>query len=195
MKPFSGSCEQNREPILDVLKIELAGKKRLLEIGSGTGQHAVYFAAEFPALVWQTSEVADNHSGIQQWLDEYAIDNILPPVPLNVSHDAWPTTHYDATFSANTVHIMAWPDVENLFTGVGQCLQPGGVFCLYGPFNYDGAYTSASNEKFDGWLKSRNPLSGIRDFEAVDALAEKIGLRLKKDYTMPANNRLLVWTS
>jgi cyclopropane fatty-acyl-phospholipid synthase-like methyltransferase len=161
MKPFSESCEQNRTPILEVLRIELAGKSRLLEIGSGTGQHAVYFAPEFA---------------------------------LDVCKDAWPTARYDAVFSANTAHIMSWPEVECFFAGVGLALDAGGIFCLYGPFNYNGHYTSESNARFDQWLKQRDPLSGVRDFEALQALAGKAGLLLKEDYEMPANNRTLVWS-
>jgi cyclopropane fatty-acyl-phospholipid synthase-like methyltransferase len=194
MKPFSESCEQNRAPILEVLRIELAGKSRLLEIGSGTGQHAVYFAPEFPELSWQTSDVVETHAGIRAWLDDTGVANVLPPFALHVCKDAWPTARYDAVFSANTAHIMSWPEVERFFAGVGQALEAGGVFCLYGPFNYNGHYTSESNARFDQWLKQRDPLSGVRDFEALQALAGKAGLQLKEDYVMPANNRTLVWS-
>ena len=193
MKPYSESCEQNRAPILDVLRVELAGRSRLLEIGSGTGQHAVYFAPEFPDLSWQTSDVAALHAGIQAWLDDAALENVLPPLALDVSRDAWPANCYDAVYSANTAHIMAWPDVECMFAGVGEILEAGGVFCLYGPFNYRGSYTSESNARFDEWLKTRDPASGIRDFEALQMLAGKAGMELKMDYEMPANNRTLVW--
>ncbi|MEA3244329.1 MAG: DUF938 domain-containing protein [Pseudomonadota bacterium] len=193
MKPFSESCEQNRAPILEVLRIELAGKSRLLEIGSGTGQHAAYFAAEFPELIWQTSDVVESHAGIKAWLGDTAVANAPPPFALDVCKDAWPTARYDAVFSANTSHIMSWPEVECFFAGVGQTLDTGGVFCLYGPFNYNGLYTSESNARFDQWLRQRDPLSGVRDFEALQALAEKAGLLLKEDYEMPANNRALVW--
>jgi len=194
MKPFAESCDQNRAPILEVLRSELADKTRLLEIGSGTGQHAVYFASEFPQLLWQTSDLAEMHSGIQAWLDEAALANVLPPLRLDVCADDWPQGDYDAVFSANTAHIMAWSQVECFIRGVGQVLQAGGVFCLYGPFNYNGHYTSESNARFDAWLKSRDPVSGVRDFEAVDELARAAGLVLKCDYEMPANNRTLVWS-
>lgn len=194
MKPYSESCDQNRAPILEVLRIELADRQRLLEIGSGTGQHAVYFAPEFPGLLWQTSDMADMHAGIHAWLAEQGCGNILPPLALDVSHDSWPAASYDAVFSANTAHIMDWPSVECLFAGIGRVLEPGGVFCLYGPFNYAGAYTSESNARFDAWLKARDPRSGIRDFEALRELAEKAGMKLKEDYGMPANNRTLVWS-
>ena len=193
MKPFSESCEQNRAPILEVLRFELTGKSRLLEVGSGTGQHAAYFAAEFPELIWQTSDVVESHAGIRAWLDDTAVVNAPPPFALDVCKDTWPTARYDAVFSANTAHIMSWPEVECFFAGVGQALDTGGVFCLYGPFNYNGLYTSESNARFDQWLKQRDPLSGVRDFEALQTLAGKAGLLLKQDYAMPANNRTLVW--
>jgi cyclopropane fatty-acyl-phospholipid synthase-like methyltransferase len=194
MKPFAESCEQNRAPILEVLRIELAGKSRLLEIGSGTGQHAVYFAPEFPGLSWQTSDVVESHAGIRAWLDDTGVANALPPRTLHVCKDAWPSARYDAVFSANTAHIMSWPEVECFFAGVGQVLEAGGVFCLYGPFNYNGHYTSDSNARFDQWLRQRDPLSGVRDFDALQTLAEKAGLQFKADYAMPANNRTLVWS-
>ncbi len=194
MKPYAESCDQNRLPILEVLERELAGRRRLLEIGSGTGQHAVFFGARFPELLWQTSDVAAAHAGIHAWLDEARLDNVLAPLALDVCADDWPRQGYDAVFSANTAHIMAWPQVECLFAGVGGVLEAGGVFCLYGPFNYGGRYTSDSNAQFDRWLKARDPLSGIRDFEALCALAESAGMVFRKDYDMPANNRTLVWT-
>ncbi len=194
MKPYSESCEQNRAPILEVLRIELADKTRLLEIGSGTGQHAVYLAPEFPQLVWQTSDIAESHAGIRAWLEDSGVTNVLPPYALDVSGDEWPDTSYDAVFSANTAHIMSWPQVECLFAGVGKILETAGVFCLYGPFNYNGRYTSESNARFDAWLKSRDALSGVRDFEALLELAGRAGLVLKEDYEMPANNRTLVWS-
>ncbi len=194
MKPFAESCQQNRDPILDVLRIELADKSRLLEIGSGTGQHAVYFAPEFPRLLWQTSDVAEMHGGIQAWLDEARLANVLTPLALDVCADQWPHASYDAVFSANTAHIMSWSQVECFIRGVGRVLQTGGVLCLYGPFNYNGRYTSESNARFDSWLKSRDPLSGLRDFAALDELARTAGLVFERDYAMPANNRTLVWS-
>lgn len=194
MKPYSGSCDENRGPILKVLKQELSNRRRLLEIGSGTGQHAVYLAGEFPELVWQTSEVRDMHEGIHAWLAEAgAPPNILPPLCMDVCNDTWPDARYDAAFSANTVHIISWPQTQCLFSGMGKVLEPGGIFCLYGPFNYNGNYTSESNEEFDEWLKIRDPLSGIRDFEALNALASEAGMEFRKDYEMPANNRILTW--
>jgi cyclopropane fatty-acyl-phospholipid synthase-like methyltransferase len=192
-KPFAESCVQNREPIIAVLRDVFADRRRVLEIGSGTGQHAVYFAPELPHLVWQTADVAQHHAGIRAWLEEAALPNVLPPLALDVNQPDWPSGRYDAVFSANTLHIMGWPEVEKFFEGVGEMLEPGGVLAVYGPFNYNGAFTSDSNARFDAWLKSRDPASGVRDFEAVDALAHAQGLVLQQDVAMPSNNRTLVW--
>ncbi len=192
-KPFAESCVQNREPIIAVLRDVFADRRQVLEIGSGTGQHAVYFAPELPHLVWQTADVAQHHAGILAWLKGAALPNVLPPLALDVNQPDWPGERYDAVFSANTLHIMGWPEVEKFFAGVGAVLEPGGVLAVYGPFNYNGAFTSDSNARFDAWLKSRDPASGVRDFEAVDALARAQGLVLQQDVAMPANNRTLVW--
>lgn len=192
-KPFSESCVQNRAPILAVLREVFADRRHVLEIGSGTGQHAVYFAPELPHLVWQTADVPPHHAGIRAWLDDAALPNVLPPLALDTNDTAWHDGRYDAVFSANTLHIMSWPEVELFFLGVGQVLEPGGTLVIYGPFNYNGAYTSESNARFDAWLKARDPASGVRDFEAVDALARAQGLVLQRDIAMPANNRTLVW--
>jgi cyclopropane fatty-acyl-phospholipid synthase-like methyltransferase len=192
-KPFSQSCENNKRPILEVLRRHLADARQLLEVGSGTGQHAVFFAEQLPQLVWQTSDRREHHAGIRQWIEAAGLHNVLPPLELEVIARPWPVARADAVFSANTAHIMSWAMVEAFVAGVGELLRGGGVFCLYGPFNYGGAYTSASNERFDAWLAARDPASAIRDFEAVDALAAAAGLRLVEDNPMPANNRLLVW--
>jgi len=193
MKPFSESCEQNRAPILEVLHKELVDDGKLLEIGSGTGQHAVYFSPHFPNLVWQTSDCLINHSGIKLWLADAKQPTPLDPLELDVSLNNWPKTQYEFVFSANTVHIMSWSMVKDMIVQIGKVLKPNGKFCLYGPFNYAGQFTSESNCRFDHWLKDRDAKSGIRDFEAVDKLAQLLDLRLHKDYEMPANNRLLVW--
>ncbi len=192
-KPWSESCEQNRDPILAVLREALADRRYVLEIGSGTGQHAVYFGAALPHLRWQTGDVPLAHAGIRTWLEEAALPNVLPPISLDANQSNWHTGRYDAVFSANTLHIMSWAEVEKCFAGIGQVLEAGGVLAIYGPFNYGGAFTSESNARFDAWLKARDPASGVRDFEAVDALARQQGLRLEADVAMPANNRTLVW--
>ncbi len=192
-KPCSESCEQNREPILAVLREVFADRSCVLEIGSGTGQHAVYFGAALPHLRWQTGDLPLHHAGIRRWLEDAALPNVLPPIALDVNRDGWRSGRYDAIFSANTLHIMSWPEVEKCFDGIADVLEPGGVLAIYGPFNYGGAFTSDSNARFDAWLKARDPASGVRDFEAVDALARARGLHLEKDFAMPANNRMLVW--
>ncbi|VAX13514.1 hypothetical protein MNBD_GAMMA24-2151 [hydrothermal vent metagenome] len=193
MKPFAESCEQNKDPILDVLTEQLAHVKCVLEIGSGSGQHAVYFARHLPHLHWQTSDIGDRHAGIQQWIDEAKLDNLGSPLELDVSQAQWPKLEVEAVFSANSVHIMPWTCVEKMFAGVARILQTQGLLCLYGPFNYGGDYTSKSNEEFDYWLKARDPQSGIRDYEKLVELGRQYDLRLVHDYEMPANNRLLVW--
>lgn len=192
-KPFSESCVQNRDPILAILRTLFADRRHVLEIGSGTGQHAVYFGADLPHLIWQTADVPQHHPGIQAWLEEAALPNVLPPLALDVNDTAWRSGRYDAVFSANTLHIMGWSEVERFFAGVGAVLGAGGILTVYGPFNYGGHYTSESNARFDAWLKARDPASGVRDFEAVDALARSQGLLLQQDIAMPANNRTLVW--
>lgn len=192
-KPFSESCVQNREPILAVLRELFADRSHVLEVGSGTGQHAVYFGAGLTHLRWQTADVPQHHAGIHLWLAEAELANVLPPLALDVNQTGWRSGRYDAVFSANTLHIMSWPEVEKFFEGVGKILESGGILAVYGPFNYNGAFTSESNARFDAWLKARDPASGVRDFEAVDALARAQGLHLQQDIAMPANNRTLAW--
>jgi cyclopropane fatty-acyl-phospholipid synthase-like methyltransferase len=192
-KQFSTACERNREPILEVLRTVMATSKRVLEIGSGTGQHAVYFAAHLPQLEWQTSDLPQNHESIRAWQKEAQLPNVRAPLTLNTASANWPDDSFDAVFSANTCHIMAWQEVQAMFEGVGRILSAGGVLCIYGPFNYAGAFTSSSNAQFDAALRAQSEHMGIRDFEAVNALASAQGLTLQADHAMPANNRLLVW--
>ena len=191
-KPFAPSCERNREPILAVLQRHFGGVRRVLEVASGTGQHAVHFAAAMPWLAWQASDRAEHLPGIRQWLDEAALANTPPPLELDVA-GAWPAVRFDAVFSANSLHIMGWPQVEAFFAGVGAVLQPGGLLVVYGPFNYGGQFTSDSNRAFDAWLRQRDARSGIRDIEDITALAAQHGLQLLHDHAMPANNRSLVF--
>ncbi|WP_407067636.1 DUF938 domain-containing protein [Marilutibacter alkalisoli] len=202
-KPFSPACDRNRGPILEVLLRHFANARHVLEIGSGTGQHAVHFAAAMPWLAWQCADRAEYLPGIGQWLDEAGLPNTPPAIELAAVAAPLPgfspspplpdAAGYDAVFSANTLHIMGWAEVEAFFAGLATVLAPAATVVVYGPFNYGGGYTSASNREFDGWLKARDPRSGIRDFEAVNALAAGIGLRLVEDVAMPANNRCLVW--
>jgi cyclopropane fatty-acyl-phospholipid synthase-like methyltransferase len=191
-KPFAPACERNREPILAVLRHCFADRHEVLEIGSGTGQHAVHFAAAMPWLRWQCTDRAEQLPGIRAWLDEAALPNTPPPIALDVT-GIWPAQRYDAVFSANTLHIMAWPEVEQLFARLPQVTVAGAVLAIYGPFNYGGRYTSDSNAAFDEWLQARGAHMGIRDAEAVDALAAAAGFALLDDVAMPANNRCRIW--
>lgn len=192
-KQFSSACERNREPILAILRSVLADASRVIEIGSGTGQHAVYFGAQLPHLQWQTSDLLPNHASIHAWLDEAGLPNVLPPLVLDVTSADWPNEVFDAVFTANTCHIMAWDNVQAMFRGAAKILAQGGMMCVYGPFNYGGRFTSESNASFDMSLKAQDARMGIRSFEDVDRIAGENGLVLMADYTMPANNRLLVW--
>jgi SAM-dependent methyltransferase len=188
-KPWSEACERNRGPILEVLRGVFAGATRVLEIGSGTGQHAAYFAAALPHLAWQPSDLAANLPGIAAWRDVAALPNLHAPLALDVDAADWPVAAVDGLFSANTLHIMAWASVASFFRGAGRVLEPGGVLAVYGPFSYDGRHTAESNARFDAMLRVRDPLSGVRDFAAVCELAAGQGLV----YALPANNRVLVW--
>lgn len=191
-KPFSEACENNKGPILEVLREAFSDRSAVLEIGSGTGQHAVHFAAALPHLRWQTSDLVAHHAGIRLWLQEAGLPNLQPPLALDVTQPQWPSG-FDAVFTANTSHIMPWSVVEVMFERIGQLLPIGGRFCQYGPFNYGGEYTSESNARFDQWLKQVDPARGIRNFEAIEALANRAGLALEADHALPANNRLLHW--
>ena len=191
-KPFAPACERNREPILAVLRKRYAERRRVLEIGSGTGQHAVHFAAALPHLTWQTSDVAAHLPGIRAWLDEAALPNTPPPLAIDVD-DGLPAGDYDAVFSANTLHIMGWREVEKLFAALPGAMAADALLTVYGPFNLGGRYTSESNAAFDASLRAADPMRGIRDLEAVDALARAAGLVLLEDRAMPANNRCVTW--
>lgn len=191
-KPHSPSCDRNRDPILAALREYFADRRTVLEIGSGTGQHAVYFAHALPHLSWQASDVQENISGIRAWLEDASLANTPPPLVLDVKSE-WPAKHYDAVFSANTLHIMSWPDVEQLFARLETSLTAHAIVAVYGPFNYDGKFTSESNAAFNDWLKARGAHMAIRDFESVNALAVAVGLHLIDDVAMPANNKMLVW--
>jgi cyclopropane fatty-acyl-phospholipid synthase-like methyltransferase len=192
-KPYSEACDENRAPIFAALAPRLAGCTTLLEIGSGTGQHAVYFAAELPQLVWQTSDQSSQHPGILAWLREAGLANVRPPMALDVLTDEWPAGPFDAVYSANTVHIMPERAVAAMFEGVGRVLSGDGPFLLYGPFSYDGVHTAPSNQRFDQWLRARDPAMGVRDLAWLRTLGEAAGLVLAEDLEMPVNNRFLVW--
>jgi cyclopropane fatty-acyl-phospholipid synthase-like methyltransferase len=191
-KPYADACDRNRGPILEVLQPLFADRRRVLGIGTGTGQHAVHFAQALKQLTWQTSDLEANLPGIRLWIEEARLPNLPPPLVLDVCGE-WPAAKFDAVFTANTLHIMGWDAVRSLFAALPDVLEPDSVLAVYGPFNYNDTFTSPSNAAFDGWLKQRSAESGIRNFEAVDQLARSIGFELLEDRPMPANNRTLVW--
>lgn len=191
--PFSQASENNKTPILEVLREHFTEPGLVLEIGTGTGQHAEYFAHHLPHLTWQPSDRPGHEDVCRARLDAAALANLRPPLALDVTQTPWPIDAADGVFSANTAHIMSWPMVEAMFAGVGRLLSAGGRFCLYGPFNENGQFTSDSNARFDSYLRTRDPAMGIRDWEAVDWLAQQHGLSLQARQAMPANNQLLVW--
>jgi SAM-dependent methyltransferase len=192
-KPYAESCDQNRDPILAVLRRYFDRPGTILEIGSGTGQHAVYFGAALPHLRWQPTDVAAHLPGIRLWLEEAALPNVAEPLVLDVCREPWPVETVDGVYSANTAHIMHWPEVEAMFKGVGRVLRAGGCFCLYGPFNENGEFTSESNARFHMSLQMRDPGMGLRDKADLDRLARAAGLERVDDVVMPVNNFTLVW--
>ena len=193
--PSSPACENNKRPILLILERVFKDCRVVLEIGSGTGQHAVYLAPRLaPDLIWQTSDLAGNHPGIKAWIDAFPSNNVRPPLALDVDNPAWPVTEpVDAVFTANTCHIMGWPSVRNMFARLPEILVEHGLLVIYGPFNYNHQYTSPSNARFDAWLKQQGGHQGIRDIADVNSLAKQAGFTLLEDNAMPAHNRLLVW--
>ena len=193
IKPFSQACENNKQSILNILTRALVKQKHVLEIGSGTGQHAVFFAKNLPFLTWQTGDLSINHEGINQWISDFPSPNIRPPLAIDLTDFKPLATNIDAIFSANTLHIMSWPLVQSFFKLAEKTLTESGVLCIYGPFNYQGNYSSESNANFDLSLKARDEKSGIRDFEAVCQLASKAGFSLKENVAMPANNQILIF--
>ena len=194
MLPFSAACERNKDPILEVLRVRFAERAQVLEIGSGTGQHAVHFARTLAQLTWHPTEQLAYLADLAERVKLEGPHNLRPPTLLDVRQSIWPVRSVDAMFTANTLHIMSWAEVMSLFHGIGTVLSPGGVLCIYGPFRYEGRYTSDSNREFDLMLQERDPDSGLRDMQAVTALAQQYGLRLDADHDLPANNRLVVFT-
>jgi SAM-dependent methyltransferase len=191
-KPFSPACERNRIPILKVMQEVIPqGAARLLEIGSGTGQHAVYLAPHFPHMLWITSDVKENHRGIKLWLDESGAHNIVGPGEFEVGKDPFPKGEFDVVFTSNTFHIMSWAECSLLIRMLGENLRPGALVLIYGPFNYGGKFTSEGNAELDRNLRQQAPLMGLRDFESVRDAFAGAGLELVKDHEMPANNRML----
>ena len=190
-KSFSPSCDRNKQPILEQLAVYFKDSKQVLEIGSGTGQHAVFFAKHLPHLIWNTSDMPDYHGSIQAWMDDEKLDNLVAPIDFHFGKNDWPLLEVDAVFTANTTHIMQRNDAKLMMETVVSHLKLGGVFCQYGPMNVNGKYTSEGNREFDVHLQD-NGYGGIRDIEELIEWAS--GLELTKKILMPANNFLLVWT-
>jgi hypothetical protein len=191
-KPYSPACDENKAPILSILRPLFADRRQVLEVGSGTGQHAVHFAAAMPRLRWQCSDVEAHLPGIDAWISEAALANLPAAVPLDVDGN-WPDGPFDAAYSANTAHILSLSQVEKLFTGIGRLLPVGAPFALYGPFSDDGQHSSPSNAEFDRYLRQYDPLSGVRDLSDLRRFADAAGLVLEDDIPMPVNNRTLIW--
>jgi SAM-dependent methyltransferase len=190
---YAPAPERNKRPILEVLQVEFRDARQVLEIGSGTGQHAVFFGQELPYLTWQTSDLIENHPAILEMLGRHGSPNVMPPLALDVQDTEQPSLVADAVFSANTAHIMNIQAVEQMLELVGRILPAGGVFCLYGPFKFDGRYSSDSNARFDESLRQRDRTMGIRDLTDLDRFASHAGLSRVRLYAMPANNHIVVW--
>lgn len=193
-RPHAPAASRNAAPILEALTHELDDCSKVLEVGSGTGQHAVFFASRLAHLQWQPSDLKQNLPGIREWLDHAEPDNVADPLELDVLVSAIPAERYDAVFSANTAHIMSYDAVRKMIELVGEVTEPGGKFCLYGPFKLRGAHTTESNAAFDESLRSRNPRMGIRNLDDLEDLAAASGLSLRRVYAMPTNNFLIVWS-
>lgn len=187
------SVERNREPILEVLRDSLPPAARVLEIASGTGEHAVFFASAMPDVQWQpTDRSAEALASIAAWR-ESGPTNMLPPLPLDASDPvSWPVAEIDAVVSINMVHISPWAATQGLMAGAAGLLPADGVLVLYGPFREGGAFVGG-NAAFDADLRARDPAWGVRDIEAVVAEAGQHGLVLRQQITMPAHNLLLVF--
>jgi len=192
-RPYAESAERNAEPVLEILRHEFRDCTDVLEIGSGTGQHAVRFAAELDHLHWQTSDLEENHEGIRAWIADAGLPNVRVPLPLDVTTADVPSAAYDGVYSSNTAHIMSFDAVMDMFALVGKALRPAGVFCLYGPFQRAGKFNTASNAAFDANLRSRDPVMGIRDLDALDELGAEQGLQRIALYAVPSNNLVAVW--
>ncbi len=191
-RPFAEAAARNVEPILEILRHEFRDSTDVLEIGSGTGQHAVYFAASLDHLQWQTSDLEENHPAIRAWIADARLPNVRKPISLDVT-TADLSTSCDAVYSANTAHIMSIDEVARMFALAGRVLRPDGLFCLYGPFRRFGEFNTESNARFDASLRARDPSMGIRDLEELDALGATHGLHRQNLYAVPSNNLVVIW--
>ena len=191
--PFASAAKRNRQPILDQLRRLLPATGMVLEIGSGTGEHAVFFSRHLPGIVWQPSDRNENLAGLEARFAAEGNPRIRSPLKLDVDKDTWPTASYEAAYSANTAHIMPWQTVGAMFAGISSHLRIGGRFCLYGPFNIDNSHTSQSNAHFDAQLRYADPQQGLRDMAALETLANRQQMQLELKITMPSNNFILVF--
>jgi cyclopropane fatty-acyl-phospholipid synthase-like methyltransferase len=192
-KPWIQAAENNKQAILHDLRRYLEAARDVLEIGSGTGQHAVHFATYMPWLVWHTSDLLAQHAGITAWIDDAGLENLPPPLRLDVAAGQWPRRNFDAVYTSNTLHYLSWHGVEALFEGVASLLASDGWFVVYGPFNEAGRFTSDGNRRLDLWLRQHDPEFGLRDRVEIETLARDNGFELHAAHPMPANNWLLVW--
>lgn len=192
--PFSQAAENNKAPIQEILDRHLSGAESLLEIGSGTAQHAVEFAQRYPKLVWQCSDIPLSVSNVNRRIEDAQLSNLPLAIPLDVTQPSWPEQKFSAVYTANSLHIMSAKSVGQFFSKVGDVVNKGGKLLIYGPFKYGGEFTTESNARFDLWLKDQNPHSGIRDFEWVNELATAADFDFQEDNAMPANNQFLVWS-
>ncbi len=193
VKPHAPAAERNGQAILEIISIEFGACRSVLEVGSGTGQHAVFFARAMPWLTWQSSDVAENHPAIRSWIVDSGLENVTNPILLDVEQADGVDAEYDGVFSANTAHIMSIQAVQCMFDVVGRVLSSNGAFCLYGPFKMDGQFTSQSNEQFDRSLRGQNSAMGIRDLDELDGFAAIAAMNRERLYAMPANNFVAVW--
>ena len=191
--PFSSATERNRQPILEQLINLLPDTGTVLEIGAGTGQHAVYFTRHFLEIYWQPTDRAENLEGLEAQFAAKGNPRIYKPLELDVMKNSWPESTYEVAFSANTAHIMPWKAVQAMFAGVASHMMPGARFCLYGPFNINGEYTSPGNARFDAQLRQQDRQMGIRDMNDIESLSNDHRMDLEQKISMPANNFLLVF--
>lgn len=192
-KPHAEYAVRNAGPILEVLQHEFRDCTEVLEIGSGTGQHAVRFASDLDHLNWQTSDLDENHAGIRAWIVDSGLRNVRDPLSLDVMSADVKAATFDGVYSSNTAHIMSFDAVVRMFAVVGRTLRENGVFCLYGPFRKAGEFNTESNAQFDASLRARDPVMGIRDLEALDGLAAEQGMQRVSLYAVPSNNLVAVW--
>lgn len=192
MQGFSQAADNNKAPILTVLSEWLQDHARVLEVGSGAGQHAIHFAGALESIRWQPTERAEVLPTLTENVATYGRANILSPISLDLSTNHWPQDTVDCVYAANVMHIVSQSLGANLVRGAAEMLAKGGVLLLYGPFKYRGDFTTPSNADFDQWLKARDQSSGIRDIEWLCDLATESRLSLVEDRPMPANNQMLV---